>query len=57
MMMDKHMCIEQAFDNSIDRSWKIVVYRNLNDWELVEFENLIPLLETTRISNKEDKLI
>lgn len=44
---DKHMCIEKTFDKSYGRGWNIVLNRILNDWEVVEFENLMPLLETT----------
>lgn len=34
---EKHMLIEKAFDKSNGRGWNIVLNKNLNDWEVVEF--------------------
>lgn len=37
--------------------WQVVVFRNLNDWELSKYENLMRVLSDVSLGNNEDKSI
>lgn len=51
---DKDITVENAFEGG--RFWNVEVKRNLQDWEVEEYENLLQTLATILLSKKEDKL-
>ncbi|XP_021901497.1 uncharacterized protein LOC110817320 isoform X3 [Carica papaya] len=55
IVRDKSMLIENAYGVGTPSSWEVVVNRNLHDWRLVEYENLLQLLAGIRLSSVDDR--
>lgn len=44
-----------GFDGSF--SWNVPVARNLNDWELEQYESILSTLASINLTNRDDKLL
>lgn len=51
------MFVEEAFWGDNSREWAVDVSKNLQDWEVEEYEDLLQLLATIHLNNNKDKLI
>lgn len=52
--LKKNILVNEAYNS---RVWAVDVSRNLQDWEVNEYEDLLQLLANVRLNNNSDKLI
>lgn len=58
LVPNKNMNVEEAFGGGRSGGgWEVVVLRNLNDWEVEEYENLLLFLSKLSVLREDDKLI
>lgn len=49
----KNMVVKEAYKESNDsRVWEVNINRNLNDWEIQEYEALLHLLDSKQLNNE-----
>lgn len=53
---DKELSVEKTFGDASFFAWEIMASRNLQDWEIEEFEQLLQVLANIQLSSEEDKL-
>lgn len=53
---DKHLFVGEAFKDSDNRVRVVVVNRNMQDWEVAEYENFLQLMATVRLNSRRDRL-
>lgn len=53
---DKTTLLENAYGASTPLVWDVSVTRNLQDWEVMEYENLLQLLADVKAGTEPDRL-
>lgn len=53
----RNMVVKEVYkEHNGNRFWEVNVLRNLNDWEIQEYENLLSLLEAQKLNNSADSV-
>lgn len=54
----RNMVVKEAYkENNGSQTWEVNVYRNLKDWEVQDYINLLSLLETQELNDIGDRVI
>lgn len=53
---NKHASVWEAAGSTCHASWNVLTVRNLNDWELEDYESMLFTLAGINLTNRDDKL-
>lgn len=53
---NKDILLENAYGISSPLTWNVTVTRNLKEWEVEEYENILQILVSVKMGTETDKL-